>query len=113
MSSRKFVKVSIAVLTKIIIFLGFLFIITVSSNAQEKGDPKWFTCTEDSQCLLVRGACGGPESVNEDFVDDADHYFKRMAMTVNCVGGYSDLKNFMAICVENKCTVKEAEKVKK
>ena len=92
-------------LVKLVIFLGFQILIVDISQAQEKAEPKWFSCTEDKQCIVIDGGCGWT-AVNHDYADAAEKYYRSMKPFIDCMpgGGYTESKPGIK-CIKNQCQI--------
>ncbi len=114
MYSRKCSTVCWTLLIKCSVSLGILFFSAVSCNAREVADKKWFVCSRDSQCTVIKGPCQEAVDVNSDFSASAQSYYEQMAALVECdrVENFH-LDQYAAVCAVNKCVLKQTDKVGK
>lgn len=114
MSSEKFNNVTRILLIKSIVFLGFLFFLTIPCYAQDyvpqedqcdKSD--WNYCKNDAQCVIVAVGCAGPNAVNIEYEKEVKSCLMDLTAERDCEYNLeSKFKNgFSAVCVKNQCKI--------
>ncbi len=73
----------------------FLALPVAAKTLAEISDER--TCVQDSDCVLVEGACG-PTAVNKDYQTNAAEYYKKQGKTANCVSKFWVPKEMIAEC---------------
>ncbi len=92
----------------LLIILTTLFIATSIGSAKKMlSNPSWFTCKEDTQCVVIEGGCDWAV-VNIDFLEESKHYFSDIQTRVECDGSvdFSQPKP-KAACVKGQCALAE------
>ena len=66
--------------------------------------PEAIACHETTDCAVIRGACSEWTTVNTEYKDDADKYYRYMATMVECAG-HDKTAEPVPSCETGKCTL--------
>src|SRR5262245_1340073 len=69
-------------------------------------DPRWFACTSNDDCLIIRGVCDW-SAANKNFAAEAERHFESMMPYVECAPNLYHEPPPAAICKANVCTVEK------
>jgi hypothetical protein len=81
------------------IFLSFSF----SHASAPDIKASWMTCQISSDCILIRGQCGLPVSINREYSSQAQEYFRYNETCTASVDFVQAKKARVAECVIRKC----------
>ncbi len=66
-------------------------------------NPNWFACKTDSECIIAKGTCNQPTSVNEKFKNEAEAYYIFQGYSIRC--RRAPIPEVLRVhCLQNKCT---------
>lgn len=70
-------------------------------------DLGWLNCEQDSDCALVKNACGRDAAYHKDHAEKAAAYNQCVSKQVDCTGPTEEPRAVKAACVKNTCALAE------
>ena len=81
-------------------------LLPVLATAADDPVARWSACSQDSDCVVVRGICN-PAAVHSVFTKQASEYFLERAKTVRCRKEFwkPTMENARARCRVERCEI--------
>jgi hypothetical protein len=76
-------------------------------NAFTNFSQEWTKCQTDDQCVITKGACGEPRSVNKNYKIPFEQHQAHLAGAVECLSPQTYSDTISAACVKGICSVRK------